>query len=68
MITASFKDVIETNDVRFDISIWAVNAVADASLGSEVDDDIWMILGEDLIDKFFVGEVAFDKSEVIELL
>ena len=68
MMSASLENVIETNNVRFDISVGMINTVTDAGLGGEVDDDIWMMLGEDLIDKFFVGEVAFDESKVTELL
>ena len=53
-MAASLKNVIEADDVGFDISIRMVNAIADASLGGEINDDVWFVLFEDFIDEFFI--------------
>ena len=60
-MTAGFEDVVETDDVAFDIDIGVLDAVADTSLGSEVDNDVELVFCKEIIDKLAVGNAAFDE-------
>lgn len=67
VVAAGFEDVVEANEVGLDVGVGVVDAVANAGLSGEVDDDVRLVLGEQLVDGGFVGEVAFDESEVFEV-
>lgn len=67
VVTASFEDVVETDEVGFDVGVGVIDAVADAGLGGEVDDEVWLFGFEELVYDGFVGEVALDESEVFML-
>ena len=64
---AGFEDVVETDEVGFDVGVGVVDAVADAGLGGEVDDEVWLFGFEKLVYGGFVGEVTLDESEVFML-
>lgn len=66
VVAAGFEDVVEADEVGFDVGVWVVDTVANAGLGGEVDDDVRLVLGKQLVDGGFVGEVAFDEGEVFE--
>ena len=61
-VAASFKDVIKTDEVAFDISIRIGNGIAHASLCSQVYYYFRLVVGKDFIYQRFVGQVAFDES------
>ena len=67
VVAAGFEDIVEANEVGFDVGVWVVDTVANAGLGGEVDDDVGLVLGKQLVDGGFVGEVALDESEVFEV-
>lgn len=50
IMPARFQQVIKTDDVAFDIYIRVVDRIAHACLSGEVDHDVEMVLGEQLID------------------
>ena len=64
MMTTSFKDVVETNEVALNISIRISNAVTYTSLSSEVYNYGNVIFSEDFFYSFFVCNRGVDKSPV----
>ena len=68
VMAAGFEDIIEANEISFDVGVRMIDAVANTSLSGEVDDDIELVFLEKFVDEFFVGKVAFDESEVFEFL
>ena len=67
VVAAGFEDVVETDEVGFDVDVGVIDAVADAGLGGEVDDEVWLFGFEELVYGGLVGEVALDESEVFML-
>ena len=61
-MAAGFEDVVEADEVGFDVGIGVSDAVADTGLGGEVDDDIELVFGEESVDEIAVGDVASDKG------
>ena len=61
-MAAGLEDIVEANHVGLDIGIRVLDAVADASLGSEVHNDIEGILSEESIDGGLVGYIALDEG------
>lgn len=68
VVAAGFEDVVEADEVRFDVCVGVVDAVANAGLSGEVDDDVKMVFCKKFFYGDFVGEVAFDKGKVFVLL
>ena len=66
VVAAGFEDVVEADEVGFDVGVGVVDAVANASLGGEVDDNVGLVLGKQLVDGGLISEVTFDESEVFE--
>ena len=64
MMTASFKYVIETDEVALDICVWIGDAVTYTCLCCKVNDNDNLVLGEDLLDGGFVGDRIFNESPV----
>ena len=62
-MTAGFEDVVESDDVGFDIGIGIGDAIADTCLGGKVDNDIGRVFGEAILNERFVGDAAFDEDE-----
>ena len=60
---ARFQDVIETNQIRFDISIRINDGISDACLGSEIHNDLRLVLFKYLIDQFLIRNTAFNKNK-----
>lgn len=56
------QQVIEADDVAFNIHIRVIDAVAYACLGCQVDHDVEMVLLEDRVDERFVADGSFDKD------
>ena len=63
-MAACFKYVIETNDVTLDVCIWICNTVADSCLSSKVDNNCNVILCEELIDSFLIGNRIMDECPI----
>lgn len=63
MVTTSLKNVIKSDKVSFYISIRVGDAVAYSCLCCKVHNNLWLILGEEVFDKLFVGNVALYKSK-----
>lgn len=68
VVTAGFKDVVESNEVGFDIGIGIGDAVAYASLCSKVHNNLRLISGEDVFDEWFVGNVSLYEGKERVLL
>ena len=64
MVTASFKYVIETDEVALNICVWVCDAVTYSCLGSEIYNHGNVIFSEDFIYCFFVCNRGVDKSPV----
>ena len=64
MMPTGFEDVVETNDVAFDIGVGVLDAVAHAGLGGEIDYNVEVILFEESIDEGFVGDGTLDEFVV----
>lgn len=59
---ARLQDVVKADEIGLDVSIRVGDGVAHACLGGKIYDDVRPVLGEDLIDQRFVGEVAPDEG------
>ena len=62
-MAAGFEDVIEADEVGLDVSVGIGDAIAHASLGSQIHDNMRLILGENAVDEGAVGYVAADECE-----
>lgn len=51
IVAAGLQDVIETDDVGFDIDIWMINGIADPCLDSEVYYYIKVVVREQLVNQ-----------------
>ena len=68
IMAAGFQNVIEDNHVTLDVGVRVGNRVANASLSTQIDHNIRVILLKNAVDKCLVRKVALDKSVVFELL
>lgn len=55
VMAASFKDIIETNEVALYVSVWIGDTVTYTSLGCEVYHDSNFVIGENLFYSFFIS-------------
>ena len=62
IVAAGFQDVVEADQVAFDIDIRMVDGVADTGLGGKVDDHGGLVFGKDLVNETFVRDGAFDED------
>ena len=56
VMTASFKDIIETNEVALNISIGISDTVTYTSLSSEIYYNSYLVFGENLFYSFFISD------------
>ena len=68
IMAAGFQNVIEANHVTLDVGVRVCNRVANASLSTQIDHNIRVILLKNAVDKCLVRKAALDKSVVLELL
>ena len=61
-VTARLEDVVESDQVAFDVDVRMIDGVADAGLRREVYDDVGLVGVKNLIHKAFVGDAASDKN------
>lgn len=58
VVTASLKDVVESDEVGFYIGIRVGDAVAYSCLCGQVHNYLWLILGEEVFNEWFVGNIS----------
>ena len=56
VMAASFKDIIETNEVALYVSVWISDTVTYTSLGCEVYYNSDFVFGEKLFYSFFISD------------
>lgn len=56
VMTASFKDIIETNEVALNVSIGISDTVTYTCLGCEVYHNSNLVFGENLFYSFFISD------------
>lgn len=61
-VAARFKDVVETDKVRFDISVWVGNRIAHTGLCGKIDNYIGLKFLEKSVDQCLVRYVSLYKS------
>lgn len=62
-VAARFKDVVETDDIRFYIHVRVVDTVTHARLCREVDNNIEFVIREQFVNKRFICDRAFAEYE-----
>ena len=67
-VAASFQNVVEADEVGFNVGIGISDAVAYTCLCGKVDYDLGVKLGKEFVDELTVCYVAFDKAETGVLL
>ena len=55
VMAASFKDIIETNEVALYVSVWISDTVTYTSLGCEVYNNSDVVFSENLFYSFFIS-------------
>lgn len=68
ILPASFQNVVEANDVAFDVHIGIRDGVPHACLRGEIHDDLRPVAREEVGNQGFIGKVAADEREVRERL
>ena len=63
MMTACFKDVVETDEVALDISIGIGDGIAHTGLGGQIYNNSGPVLLKDIVDSLFVGNVFLYKDK-----
>ena len=67
IVAAGFENVIESDDIAFNINIRVLNAIAHARLGGEIYYDVKVVLFKETVDEVAVGDAALDKLIVYRL-
>lgn len=62
VMAASFKDIIETNEVALNVSVWISDTVTYTSLSCEIYYDSDFVFGENLFYGFLVGDRGVNES------
>ena len=60
-VAAGFQNVVEADDIRLDVDVRVVDAVAHARLCREVDDDIGVIVGKDAVYKCLIRDGTLEE-------
>ena len=64
MMAAGFQNVVETDEVRFDIGVRVGDGVAHAGLCGKVDHDLRLVLLEDSVNARLVRQIALDEGKI----
>ena len=62
VVARGLEEVVEADQVRVDVDVRVVDAVAHAGLGGEVDEDVEAVGREELVDERLVCDVAADED------
>ena len=62
---AGFQDVVEANHVAMDVGIGILDAVTYTGLGGEVDDDVELMFGKEVVDQGLVGNIALHEKIIV---
>ena len=65
MISYSFKDIVETDDIAEDIGIRMIDRISDACLSGQIDNDVKMTVFKKFVDELLVGNIAFDEGIIL---
>ena len=66
-MSAGFQNIQEPHDVTFRIGTWVFQRVTDASLGGQVHHSAKIVLFEDLIDFFLIGQIGLNEAEIVKV-
>lgn len=64
-MAASFQDIIKTDQVATDVSVWISNTVSNPRLSGEVDHNLRSILLKYLIHQFTIRQITFYEGVVV---
>ena len=64
IMATGFEDVVEADEVRFDIGVRVGDGVAHAGLCGEIDHDLRLVLLEGFVNERLVRQTALDEGEV----
>ena len=64
VVARGLEEVVEADQVRVNVNVRVVDAVAHAGLGGEVDEDVKAVGREELVDEWLVCDVAADEDPV----
>ena len=56
VMAASFKDIIETNEIALYVSVWISDTVTYTSLSCEVYNNSYLVVSENLFYSFFISD------------
>ena len=62
VVSAGFKNIVETDDIRLDVGVGVSDRVSHARLSGEVDDDLRLVLLENVVDERLVRKVTLNES------
>ena len=65
VVAASLEEVVEADEVALYIGIGVGDAITHACLRREVDNNIYFVFSEDLLDECLVGYIAFDECPIL---
>ena len=65
VVAAGLEEIVEADEVALYIGIGVSDAVTHACLRREVDHNIYLVLGEHLLDECLVGYIAFDECPIL---
>ena len=61
-VATGFEDVVEADEVRLDISVWICDGISHTRLCCKVHHHGRVVLFEDPIDRWLVGNIALDEG------
>ena len=56
VMAASFKDIIETNEIALYVSVWIGDTVTYTSLSCKIYYNSYLVFGENLFYSFFISD------------
>jgi hypothetical protein len=62
VIATSLEDVVETYEIRLNVSPWISDRIAHASLSGEVNHHGRFVVGEQFVYQRFIGDITFDED------
>lgn len=56
VMTASFKDIIETDEIALNVSVWISDTVTYTCLSCKIYYNSYLVFGENLFYSFFISD------------